>query len=83
MLPVSVTWHGGIYKLNLYVSNIKSEPLLGREWIRQLELFQLVDSINTTQVIQDGTRVRVEKLLQRYRERLDPGSTKIRGLQPV
>lgn len=81
VLPVSVAWRGNIYKLNLYVSKIKREPLLGREWIRQLQLFQLVDSINTTQVTKEGTQIRVEKLLQRYRKELDPGLTKIRGLQ--
>lgn len=65
----------------MYVSKIEREPLLGREWIRQLQLIQWVNSINTAQVTQDGTQVKVKKLIQSYRESLDPVSTKIRGLQ--
>jgi len=81
VLPVSVVWRGGIYKLNLYVSKIEREPLLGREWIRQLQLFQLTDSVDTIQSTQDCTQAKVAKLLQHYKERLDSNSTKIRGLQ--
>lgn len=79
MLPVSVAWRGGIHKLNLYVSKVQREPLLGREWIRQLQLFQLTDTINL--VTQNDTRARIAKLLQRYRDKLDTGSTKIQDLQ--
>jgi len=81
VLPVSVVWRGGICKLNLYVSKIEREPLLDPEWIRQLQLFQLIDSIDTIQSTQDCTQAKVAKLLQDYKEKLDSSSTKIRGLQ--
>lgn len=81
ILPVSIVWRDKMHKLNLYVSKIEREPLLGREWIRQLQLFQLVDSVNSTQIIQESIQARIEKLLRHYREKLDPDSTKIHGLQ--
>ncbi|XP_029165366.1 uncharacterized protein K02A2.6-like [Nylanderia fulva] len=81
VLPVSVTWRDDILTLNLYVSEVDREPLLGREWIRQLHLFHLVDSINMTQVIENSTRSKIERLLDCYKKKLDPSLTKIRGLQ--
>lgn len=75
-----VTWRKTTVKLNLYVSNIQREPLLGREWIRQLHI-RLVDSINTMNTLSNYAEGRVTELLQRYRSKLDLHSTKIRGLQ--
>lgn len=46
IIAVSVAWRGSLVNLNLYVSTVNREPLVGREWIRQLQL-QLTDSINT------------------------------------
>lgn len=65
----------------MYYSNVEREPLLGREWIRRLHL-PLFDSVNIVNPSYDNTRIQVvKKLLQQYTKKLDPLSTKIRGIQ--
>lgn len=80
ILPVLVFWRGRQVKLNLYVTNVEREPLIGREWIRRLHL-SLFDTVKTVNTLRENTNVQITKLLQRYREKLDPLSTKIRGIQ--
>lgn len=80
VLPVMVFWRDSRVKLNLYVTNVERESLLGREWIRRLRL-PLFDTVNTVNTLRDNTNVQITKLPQRYREKLDPVSTKIRGIQ--
>ncbi|XP_024890648.1 uncharacterized protein K02A2.6-like, partial [Temnothorax curvispinosus] len=80
VVPVMVSGRGTKIKLNLYVSNVEREPLLGREWIRQLHI-RLTDTVNTINTSRSDTEYKMTELLQQYRNKLDPHSTKIRGLQ--
>ncbi|XP_024893068.1 uncharacterized protein K02A2.6-like, partial [Temnothorax curvispinosus] len=80
VVPVMVSGRGTKIKLNLYVSNIEREPLLGREWIQQLHI-RLTDTVNTINTSRSDTEYKITELLQQYRNKLDPHSTKIRGLQ--
>lgn len=75
-----VNWRETKKKLNLYVSNIERELLLGREWIRQLHL-RLTDTINTMNTLGNYAEGKITVLLQKYWRKLDPSTTKIRGLQ--
>ncbi|KAK2578340.1 hypothetical protein KPH14_012794 [Odynerus spinipes] len=63
--------------LNMYVSDKNREPLLGREWIRQLrvQLDETVSSLNT------NTTGALQEILQNYDSKLDQTSKKIRNVQ--
>lgn len=76
IVPVMVSWREIKTKLNLYICNIEREPLLGREWIRQLHIC-LTDTINTINTSSNYAKGKVTELLQRYRSKLDSHSTKI------
>lgn len=80
VISVTVSELGANTKLNMYVSKIDREPLLGREWIRQLRI-RLTDEIYTITTPYSRTEDRIKDLLRKYQNRLDPRSTKIRGLQ--
>lgn len=80
VVPVTVTLRGITVKLNLYVSNVDREPLLGRESIRQLRI-RLTESINNVHLLHDATEHKIARLLQQYKNMLDPHSTKIKGIQ--
>ncbi|XP_029171893.1 uncharacterized protein K02A2.6-like [Nylanderia fulva] len=53
------------------------EPLMGREWIRQLGV-QLTDTVFT---LNSNTGTELHKILRDYKNELDPSSTKIKGIQ--
>lgn len=76
-MPVFVHFENIKKNLNMYVSNVDQEPLLGREWIRQLKI-QLRETIS---YISENCEKQIESSLNRYRSLLDPMSTKIRGMQ--
>ncbi|XP_024890212.1 uncharacterized protein K02A2.6-like [Temnothorax curvispinosus] len=63
--------------LRLITFYVDRGPLLGREWIRQLKI-QLRENINC---LNASTEKQLEAILSRYRNLLDPTSTKIRGIQ--
>ncbi|KYN14620.1 Uncharacterized protein K02A2.6 [Trachymyrmex cornetzi] len=80
VIPVTVSLHDKSAKLNLYVTNIEREPLLGRKWIQQLPI-RLTESINQVHPLHNEIPNKIERLLQQYRNKLDPNSTKIKGCQ--
>lgn len=62
-------------KLNMYITSIDRSPLLGREWIRQLPLhYDLHD-------IQVGSKIKLDKILQDYKDIFAPGFGKIQNIQ--
>lgn len=76
-VKVQVRYDSMIKMLNMYIANTDREPLLGREWIRQLKI-KLSDTLNT---LNTELPKEVEILLQQYKENLDPNSSKIKNIQ--
>lgn len=76
-VKVQVHYGDTIKALNMYVTNTDREPLMGREWIRQLKV-QLSDTLDT---LNADTSKEVEKMLHEYRQGLDSNSSKIKKIQ--
>ncbi|XP_046145704.1 uncharacterized protein K02A2.6-like [Osmia bicornis bicornis] len=77
MYSVQVRYRSIVKRLNVYVANVDRKPLLGREWIRQLK-------ISLTEEIAHATAIshnEVDTILKNYQGKLDPTSSKIRGIQ--
>lgn len=77
VMSVSVNYKNVKKNLNMYISDVDREPLLEREWIRQLKI-QLYETIDC--ITKNGEK-QVESNLRRYHSLLDPTNTKIRGIQ--
>lgn len=76
---VDVTYKNASCRLNLYIANTNKMPLLGREWIRQLRLF---DSCPLAELHLLNTDTdQVEKLLIKYSSITEPGLSKMKGVQ--
>lgn len=74
---VRVLHNNSMFKLNLYITEVNKQALLGREWINQLGLFNLkTNYIHTS----DHTKA-VESLLNKYKELAEPGLAKIKNIQ--
>ncbi|KAK2575252.1 hypothetical protein KPH14_012703, partial [Odynerus spinipes] len=63
--------------LNMYVTGMNREPLMGREWIRQLKV-QLSDSVFQ---LSYNTEDKLQEFLREYEAKLDSSSTKMRKIQ--
>lgn len=63
--------------LNMYITDSDREPLMGREWIRQLKV-QLFDTLNT---LNTSIAKEVEAMVQEYKQGLDANSTKIKEIK--
>lgn len=63
--------------LHMYVSDTERDPLLGREWIRQLD----VQLINTVFTLAASTENELNAILQQYTKSLDPVDTSIKTIQ--
>lgn len=63
-VKVQVRYGSMVKMLNMYIANTDREPLLSREWIRQLKI-QLSDTLNT---LNTDLSKEVEILLQQYKE---------------
>ncbi|XP_011859929.1 PREDICTED: uncharacterized protein K02A2.6-like [Vollenhovia emeryi] len=74
---VNVRYRQVTKTLNIYVSKTRKEPLMGREWIRQLNV-QLLDSLLALSL---STERELQTILQKYEAALDPTSAKIREIQ--
>ncbi|XP_076544259.1 uncharacterized protein LOC143305275 [Osmia lignaria lignaria] len=77
MYSVQVRYRNIAKRLNVYVANVDRKPLLGREWIRQLKI-TLTEEIAHAAAISHNE---IDKILKSYQEKLDPTSSKIRGIQ--
>lgn len=78
-LPVNVKLNNKKFKLDLYVIDSEQQPLLGREWIRVLDLLQFKRVHYLATPVDGKAEVRV--LLERYKEITEVKLEKIQGLQ--
>lgn len=78
-LPCDVSYQNTKFVLNLYVVSIDREPLLGREWIRQLKL-GLWDTVQQVGTDAD-TDEALQSLLTKYAVNFQPGIGNIKGVQ--
>lgn len=75
-VPCIVNYNKNIYELNLYIVTIDRVPLLGREWIRQIQLNLWEEQINYINVDEI-----ISKLKSRFPTIFLPGVGKIEGIQ--
>ncbi|XP_063915720.1 uncharacterized protein K02A2.6-like [Zophobas morio] len=68
------------YNLNIYLTDTNKMPLLGREWIRQLQLLKL-DTLHTIDVHKEEIDSRVQFLLEKYNSITETKLAKITGIQ--
>lgn len=66
---MTVSLHSKSAKLNLYVTNVDRELLLGRKWIRQLPI-RLTESINQLHPVHNKITDKIDQLLQHYRNKM-------------
>ena len=76
-VEVKVEYNDVTRLLHMYVTDTDREPLLGREWIRQLQV-QLNNTLYT--LVEDTERL-LQNTLVEYQNKLDEKSTKIRDVQ--
>ncbi|XP_043249938.1 uncharacterized protein K02A2.6-like [Colletes gigas] len=76
-VKVRVQYKGMSKLLHMYVTSMNREPLMGREWIRQLTV-QLND---TVWVLSANREPELQSILQRYQSKLDPSCSKIKKIQ--
>jgi len=76
-VEIQVCYKGITRLLNMYITAMDREPLMGREWIRQLGV-QLTDTVFT---LSSSTENELHKILREYENGLDPSCTKIKQLQ--
>lgn len=75
-VPCTVTYDTNDHDLNLYIVTIDREPLLGREWIRQIKLYLWDEQINN--VLSDEV---VNNLKSKFPSVFLPGVGKIEGVK--
>jgi hypothetical protein len=83
VVQVLVKYKNPNYNLNIYLTNTNKMPLLGREWIRQLNISEMVQDLNTTSLhtlIEEPDKV-IKSLLEKYRTITEKKLSKIEGIQ--
>lgn len=74
---VRVQYNNITKTLNMYITNIDREPLMGREWIRQFNV-QLAETLDIESV---NISQEIKNMLQDYTKSLDSSYTKIKKIQ--
>ncbi|XP_053698835.1 uncharacterized protein K02A2.6-like [Sabethes cyaneus] len=86
MLKVTVHYRAKTYSLPLYVSSVRKQPLLGRQWMREMRIdlndvaYTDVHAVSAAAVSPKITNAAVRSLVERYANLYDPSIGKIKGL---
>lgn len=86
-ITVTVHYRGVCYALNIYLTKLTKEPLLGREWLRKflgkrpLSTFFREANTNTVHSLATVRQNKLQEILSKYQNTLTPGLSRITGLQ--
>lgn len=85
-VPVTVRNGESVSKLNLYITTEYKEPLLGREWILQLqkknsEIRNFMNTLQNIHKIQEADNLQLQQLLQEFKDITDLAISKIANVQ--
>ncbi|XP_058444176.1 uncharacterized protein K02A2.6-like [Malaya genurostris] len=86
MLNVRAEYCDKVYSLPIYVSNVKKHPLLGRQWMREMQInlnniaYAGVHTVCAAAVLPSVTPAAVKSLVERYANLYDPSIGRIHGL---
>lgn len=74
-----------VRKLNLYIVKTEREPLVGREWILQLNkdknLQEMLGKLKSVKQIKEDNQIQLQSLLKEFPDLTDPSIAKISNIQ--